>query len=51
MAMNFRRCFVIRELLRLCQGVKWTRLMDLRSVDIIGLKIVPWSKAASSDFV
>ena len=51
MAMGFGRCFLIREFARPGQVVKWPRLMALRIVDDIGLNIVPWRKAASSDFV
>ena len=49
--MDFGRCFVIREVVILSQVVKWPRLMALRSVYSIVLNIVPWRKAASSDFV
>ena len=49
-AMYFGRCFVIIEVVRLGQVVKWPHLMALRSVEGIGLKIVTWRKAASWDF-
>ena len=50
MAMNFGRCFVVIKVVIPVQVVKWPHLMALRSVGSIGLKIVPWRKADSSDF-
>ena len=41
---------MIIEVVRLGQVVKWPHLMALRSVEGIGLKIVLWREAASSDF-
>ena len=51
MAMDFGRFFVIIEVVRPGEVLKWPCLMALRSVDSIGLKIVSWRKTASSDFV
>ena len=46
----FGRCFVIIGVVKPGQVVKRLRLIDLRIVDGIGLKIVPWRKADSLDF-
>ena len=50
MEMDFGRCFVIKEVVRPDQVVKWPHYMALRNVDGIGLKIVPWRKTDISDF-
>ena len=50
MAMNFGRCFVVIKVVIPVQVVKWPHLMAPIRVDGIGMKIVPWMKASSSDF-
>jgi hypothetical protein len=50
-AVDFLRCFVIRDLLSPGQEEKWPRCMARRNVEIDGLKTQPCKKAASSLFV
>ena len=47
---EFWGMFVMIKVVRPGQVVKWPSLTDMRSVDGIGLKIVLWREAASSDF-
>jgi hypothetical protein len=50
-AVDFCRCFVIRDSLRPGQEEKWPRCMARRNVEMEGLKAQPCKKAASSLFV
>ena len=50
-ARGFGKYFVMRDSVRPGQDEKLPRLMAQRKVDVRGLKVHPWRKAASSLFL